>query len=144
MRILAAILVLCAAATYALAPTPVGKWSGAMVFDMSKLPKVKDPQQKAMMDQQLAVIKKMKLLMVIKADKTFTSTASGVPGQTATMNGAGTWSQKGQIVTLVSTKVNGKAVSQTGKQAQAFTLSSDGKKLSANLPQGIRLTFSRK
>lgn len=119
------------------APNPVGKWNGKVQISMPPTPPNATPEQKAMMAKVFDGVKKMVIKLELKADKTFTvvspNPGDGKPGKPQ----SGKWSQKGNTVTLTDPK----------GQPQEFTLSADGKTLSADLkqgaPGGARITFTR-
>ncbi len=72
------------------------------------------------------------MLLTIQSDHTYTMHTVGVPGAP---NEKGTWSQKGNIVTLVNAK--------TGEKPQ-LTMGANGKTMSIVYPNGLgRITFSR-
>jgi hypothetical protein len=105
------------------AQNPVGTWKGKVLLDTSKMPKMTNPDQKKMMDKMLATTRAMVITIVMKSDKTYVATMTGGPN---TPPEGGTWSVKGNTVTMTSKKKGG--------QSQPFTLSADGKTMSMSLP----------
>ena len=139
-------LAVCCAAFALAAGSVVGTWKGVIVMDTSKLPKPKDANQQKMMDAGIAMVKKMKITLNLKADKTYAASFSGGPDG-ASKTSTGKWSQSGTTVTMTPQKDGGKPV--TGEQAkpQKLTVSADGKTLTMSPPsQGgmsVKIVFSR-
>jgi hypothetical protein len=104
---------------------PVGTWKGKVLIDTSKMKKVGDPQQQAMIEKGIAAGRNMVITIVMKANKTYVASMSGGPQSPPD---SGTWSLKGNTVTMTSNKKNGKS------QSQPFTLSADGKTMSMSMP----------
>jgi hypothetical protein len=93
-----------------------GAWVGKVHMDMSKMPKVTDPNQKKMMEGIVNSVKSMRMHLNLKGNKTFSMKVTGIPaGPNATakkpadQTAEGTWSQKGSTITLKVTKANGAA-----------------------------------
>lgn len=115
----------------------VGKWNGSIQVDTSKIPPMTDPAMKKKVDETLAKLKKAKIVVMIKKDHTYTTKSTGMPnmagGPDKNTVSEGTWKQDGKVVTLTTTKEDGKPAKNAG-DSQAFTISKDGKSMSANLP----------
>lgn len=143
MKKLALLLAAAMVCTAAFAQSPVGSWKGKVKIDMSAMPKVTDPKQKEMMDKMLAQVQAMTITMNVKANKTFVVTipaAMGQPGQTS----EGTWTQAGNVVTVTTTKRNGKAAPD--KKPQKMTIQHGGKVMIMNAgdgPQKATITFTK-
>ncbi|MBS1716056.1 MAG: hypothetical protein JST30_17145 [Armatimonadetes bacterium] len=105
----------------AFAADATGSWSGKIQMDVSKLP----AEAKAQATKALA---KVKVTMVFKKDKTFTSKVTGSPDGVDHAT-SGTWSQSGDKVVLKAKTRDGKSAPTS--QAQTFTISADGKKMSS-------------
>jgi NACalpha-BTF3-like transcription factor len=146
-RILPAALALAALTTTAFAaPAVVGTWSGKVVFDTSKLPKATTPEQKKMMDDMMAQVKKMRVTLKLNSNKTFTVKSPAAFGQPAHA-AEGTWKQSGQKLTLTTTKEDGKKPSAESAKPQDLTISKDGKSLTLVPPgaqaQSFKFIFTR-
>ena len=119
----------------ALAATPIGSWTGKFQVQLPTLPPNLPPAQKAMADKMIAQIKNGRIFLVMKADKTYTTRAVNLPSL-GPPNSKGTWSQKGNVVTMKETKA--------GVKPQDFTLSANGKTMSFPMPGGHgRILFTR-
>lgn len=143
----ASLLFALAVPTFAFSQQVSGTWNGTLQMDTSKIPAEYREKAKASMA-------KLKVTMIFKSDKTFTSTASGSPdGKSHTS--AGTWSQKGNSVSIMTKTYDGKT--KAGEPPRSFTLSGDGKTMTmsidAKAPAGskapqsmpsIKLIFKRK
>lgn len=77
----------------------------------------------------------MKNIMVFSKDGTFKQTVSDARGKEGTSEG--TWTQKGNSITLTTKKRDGKAA--TGNTSHVLTLSSDGKKLTRDLTAQVKV-----
>ena len=121
MRALGLLAVTCLLPLSAWAADVTGTWSGKIQMDVSKLP----AEAKAQATKALA---KVKVTMVFKKDKTYTSSVTGSPDG-VNHSTTGTWSQAGDKVTLKAKTRDGKAAPST--QAQTFLVSGDGKKMSS-------------
>lgn len=123
------------AASLALAASPVGSWTGKVIAKMPPIPATATPQQKAMMQQGMAMAAKIRIMLNLKADKTFTVTVGGLPNGAPQKPESGKWSQKGNIVTTTSTKMG---------KAQSLMLSADGKTMTLDTPGGQgKVVFTR-
>jgi len=121
MRHFAALVVSSLLITACRAADATGTWSGKIQMDMSKLP----AEAKAQATKALA---KVKVTMVFKKDKTYTSSVAGSPdGINHTTSG--TWSQTGDKVVLKAKVRDGKSAPTS--DAQTFSISADGKKMSS-------------
>lgn len=119
----------------ALAASPVGVWKGKIQFKAPNLPATMNPQQKAMVQQQLAMVQKMQIVLNIKANKTFTASVSGGPAGANQKQQNGTWTQNGNNLVMTDAK---------SKTAQTFALSANGKTLSFDMPGGQgKIVFTR-
>ncbi len=127
-------LSLALTAGLALAATPVGTWTGKItITKMPVLPAGAPPQQKAMAQQFVAAMSKMRLMLNLKSDKTYVMTMVGGPTQPPH---TGKWSQKGNVITTTSATEKG--------PPQNLTLSADGKTMTLIAPgnQG-KVVFTR-
>jgi hypothetical protein len=123
----------------ATAQNVVGKWTGKIT---GQLPKGNTPEQQKQMAQAQQMMSKLRLVMTINADKTYTVKASGVNGQDTTTNGS--WVIKNGKLSLTDVKRNGKAVPKD--QQRAVELSMKNGKLSSAIPgapAGISIIFSK-
>jgi hypothetical protein len=131
--------------TAVFAQSVVGAWKGKVSMDLSKFPKAQNPQQQQMIDQMVEQMKKMQISLSLAANKTYTATASGLPGQQGAQKAEGKWTLAGRTLTLTTTKENGKA--PKNNKPQKFTLSPDGKKLTMVMeqggPPGMSLVFTK-
>ena len=121
-------LALVAAAPFALAANPVGKWTGKMMIKMPTLPPSANPQQKAMMEKVMSQMSQARITLDLKANKTFTVSMTGMPQAQGAKTETGMWSQKGNVVTTTQAKA--------GSKPQSMTLSPDGKTLTLTIPNG--------
>lgn len=127
----------------AVAASPVGSWVGKIVIDkMPPMPPNATAQQKQQVQGMLDQLKKVRINMSIKANKTFAVKAPSMFGQPAT-NAEGTWKQTGSTITLTTTKENGKPAAGTKAKPQDFTLSKDGKTISMSGMGGGKLIFTK-
>lgn len=150
MRILTKIFVATVAAaalvTAAIAATNVvGKWNGKVQVDESKIPAAKTPNEKKMRASMISMMKKTKITLNLKSDKTFALTIA-IPEQKKPMQIEGKWSQAGNVVTATATKENGKATTGEDKKPVKIYVSKDGKSMSMTPPgagnQG-KIVFTR-
>jgi hypothetical protein len=136
-RSLVAVAALSALTTLSVAAAnPVGKWTGRLLIDLSKMP----AQQRQQAAPFLENLKKLKVSLTLKGDHTFLAVTEGVPtGGGGKQSDSGKWSFAGNKVTL-----KGKNTPPTG---QTFTLSKDGRTMSAVMPGGqsgkVEFVFSR-
>jgi len=112
-----------------------GKWNGKISTDISKLPKETDPQKADLHKKMIAQLATLKITLVLSANKTYTLTTIA-PGKTAPVQ-HGTWSVSGNTLTL---NIKGRDGAQ---HPQQFTLSKDGKTLSAAQKGAMKITFTR-
>lgn len=113
-----------------------GVWKGKVDFDMSSLPKGQNAeQQKQMVEAVKKMMGNMTMKLTLNANKTFTMVVTGIPQ----MGGAnapkqkdqtakGTWTQKGNALTLKITEANGEKP-KGDNQPQTLTISKDGKSM---------------
>jgi hypothetical protein len=117
----------------------VGRWTGALQIDESKLPKAENEEQKKQIAEALAVARKIKLDLTLKADQTYAGVTTGAPdGDVRT---EGKWSVQGTTLTLTPIKRDGKAVSGQGAQPRKWTIAKDGRTISMPMPGGQGLTM---
>lgn len=142
-RILATAAMVATFVTASFAASPVGTWVGKIVLDKTpEIPAQASPAQKQQMQSMIDQIKKIRINLVVKSNKTFLLSAPAIGPQPAT-KAEGTWAQKGSTVTLTTTKENGKAVSGTKAKPQDFQLSANGKSLSMGTPGMGKLVFTK-
>ena len=128
---------LALAAPLALAASPVGSWTGKITAKMPPMPANMPAQQKAMMAQVMGQMAKVRIMLNLKADKTFTVATMGMP-QAPQKKETGKWSQKGNVVTMTD------ANAKMGAKSQDFMLSPDGKTMTLALPGGRgKVVFTR-
>lgn len=130
-----------AVASYGLAANVVGVWNGKIQFDMAKIMKNAKPDQKQLIQKGLAGAKKVKIVLTLKADRSFITTVTGsMAGQNTSSEGK--WMQSGKTVTLTTTKRAGKPVGKT--QSQVLSVAPNGKMMFMPLPGGNgKIVFSR-
>lgn len=138
-RIALATFAIALIATASVASVKVtGKWKGHVSIDMSQMPKNIPPDQRKMVENQMALIKGIVITLNLKADNTFTQSAIGGPLKTA-KTGSGTWKLSGNALTLTADK---KTASMAGNNSQTLTVSKDGKKISGGQRGGL-VVFTR-
>lgn len=144
MKKLLALVAVASVAVCAFAQSPVGSWKGKILMDTSKMPKAANPQQQKAMNEAFAKVKAVTLTLNVKGNKTFTITIPPMMGQPG-HNAEGTWTQKGNTVTMISTKEDGKP--STKKQPQTMTMDGTGRKMTMVPPNGgpmnIKIIFSK-
>ena len=91
-------------AAFILAAGVAGKWKGKVILDTSKMPKAQNPQQQKAMENGFAGVKKMVIMLELKANKTYIADAQNMPGKAAPEHNEGTWKQEGNTLWLTSTK----------------------------------------
>ena len=125
-----------------LASNPVGHWRGKIHLDASKMPKSSQmdaEQQKKFMAQMKTMMEKMVIELNLKKDHTFIVHVTGAPNQAGSQDQHGTWSQKGDTLTLTGSKDT-----SHGKGSQNFHISHNGKILTLDSKEGPgSLTFTR-
>lgn len=125
-----------------------GAWTGKIQMDMSKLPKVTDPNQKKMLDGLMTSVKAMRMHLNLKSNKTFTLKVTGIPaGPNATkkptdQTAEGTWSQKGSTITLKVVKANGAAPKGQNPPQDLKVVGKTLELNNASMP-GAKVIFSR-
>lgn len=108
----------------------VGAWKGKLSIDKSKMPPSVTPDQIKSFESHFS---KITLMLDLKKDGTFTIKADGVPSQTPAKSQSGTWTLKGNQLTI-----------QAGKgKPQVFTVAKNGKSFSASQFGGVIATFKR-
>ena len=112
-------------AAVASAATPVGTWTGKFLIKMPVLPPTMPTPQRTKILGMLNEMKAGKLILTMKADKTYTMTAVGMPSFPKSVN-KGVWSQTGDTVNVTDAK--------PGSKAQAFKMSKDGRSMVYTLP----------
>ena len=118
----------------ACAATPVGKWTGKIIVTVPPLPANAPAQQKQAYATAMAQVAKARIMLDLKADKTYTGMMTGVPAANA--NTKGKWTQKGNAVTFTESK--------PGEKPQTMMLSKDGKTMTMTMPRGQgKILFSR-
>lgn len=118
----------------ALAQNVTGAWKGKVQFDMSALPKGQNAeQQKQMVEAVKKMMGDMTMKLTLNSNKTFTMVVTGLPqmgGATAPkqkdQTAKGTWTQKGNVLTLKMTESNGEKP-KGNNDPQTLTVSKDGK-----------------
>jgi hypothetical protein len=141
MNKFAVLLLAIALSVVALAQNPVGKWKGSLKIDRAGIPKAQSPEQDKAVKQMLAQVESARFSLDMKGNKTFTVDVPSMMGQPA-QRSEGTWSQKGNVITMVTTKQNGKAPKNS--QPQSMKIDSNGKKMvlvAGNGPQKATITF---
>jgi len=115
-----------------------GKWTGKMSMDMSAL-KAQfaaqagnlKPEQKKMVEQQMAMASTMLAAMRMNVDfqkgGKYTMTTTGTPGSQKAESETGTWTIKGNQVSMTGSK------SGKGPRTVVGTLSSNGKTITVDL-----------
>lgn len=122
--------------TVAFAQNVNGAWKGKVEFDMSTLPKAQnDAQQKQMLEAVKKMMGNMTMKLTLNANKTFSMVVTGLPSMGGPQGQApkdqtakGTWTQKGNEITLKVTETNGEKP-KTENPPQKLTVSKDGKTL---------------
>jgi hypothetical protein len=130
---------------FAVAPAQnlAGKWNGKLTVSAPKMPANVSAEQKAMVQKQISLVQQMKFQLTMLSNKTFTIVVSGGPIKKPDV-GSGKWTQKGSNLTLKTDKKNGKPTS--GEKPLELTVSKDGKKLIAKMPEAqgkASLVFTR-
>lgn len=143
-RFLATAAMVATLVSATLAASPVGSWAGRLVIDnMPKLPANATPEQKKQIQTMLDQVKKYRISLVIKSNKSFNVSAPAMgpmPAQTA----EGTWTQIGTKLTLKTTKENGKPATGPNAKPQDFTYSADGKTITSTKMGMGKIIFTRK
>ena len=142
MRTVATLALLVVGASLSLAQSPVGAWKGKLNI---KLPAPKPDataQQKAEYAKAKAQLAKAVFNLSLKANKTWSLKASGVPMGPNGGEQTGTWALNGKTVTLTGNP-NPKNPNFTPPPQNA-NLSADGKTLTITIPGGMgSLVFKR-
>lgn len=143
-RILVAAALVATFVATSIAASPVGSWSGRLVFNqMPTIPPNATPEQKKQMQAMLDQLKNYRITLVIKSNKTFTVSAPALAMMPA-QNAEGTWSLSGNKLTLKTTKENGKPVDGAKAKPQPLDFSPDGKTISAPMQSQGKIVFTRK
>jgi hypothetical protein len=132
-RSFAFVAAVASAATSFAEPTAVGSWSGKLILNAtSALPAARRQGFEAYK----AKITKIKLILIVKKNGTFSTSLEGAPKKAPPQNGK--WKQSGKSVML-------SVINQPG--SQTYNLSPDGRTMKMILParQGItgELIFTR-
>jgi hypothetical protein len=130
MRALFSLGVLAYAVASATAASIIGTWHGSADVSAAKSPSWMDAKQYKTM---IATAASIKVVLVFKPDKTFTSTLTS-NGAPKPQTSRGTWSQTGSTIKIAS-----------GGSVRTLTLSSNGKKL-VMIPDhgfGVKMIFKR-
>ena len=114
------------AAAVASAASPVGTWTGKFFIKMPPIPASAPPAQREFATKMMAQFKNGKIVMNMKADKTYTAKMVGI-SIGASGDESGTWSQTGNTVTIKDKR--------NPSHPQALEMSKDGKKMTLKLPK---------
>ena len=121
-----------------------GTWNGSI---KGSIPVPKGQEKNAQVQQQVAqankMMKELKMVITMRANKTFTMNASG---QGRKDSAEGTWALSGNTLNLTDTKRNGKDIPVAQRQKVAFTLSNGGKTMTLRpqgAPPGVSLVFNK-
>ena len=133
IKILAAASILLAASAFAAGPSVVGAWNGKIKFDMARILAKAKPENREMIKKSLAAADKFKLGLNLKQNHTFTLTITGGPAKQP-VKGEGTWTMKGDKLTMVQTKQGGKPVQK--KSPQVLTVAKNGRTMDMVIPGG--------
>jgi hypothetical protein len=127
----------------------VGKWSGKVAMNLPSPKSISDPAKRKELEELISRMKQYRIGMDFRADKTVTMSLPKVtvggrtnPGQVAT----GTWSIKGNTISVLLTKNDGKPIPKEQMKAQPMTLSADKKRIVMTGGTGSRkttVTFTR-
>jgi hypothetical protein len=132
-----AILLLAVCAAAMAAPNVVGHWTGKVHVDISKLPPQVQKNPKAI-EQIKTMIPKLSISLTLKADKTYTATALGLPAsQKGDKTDTGTYTITGN--TLKMTSKNKKKMGQT----PPLTIAANGNKMTMGGAMGGEVVFTR-
>ncbi|MFN7173020.1 MAG: hypothetical protein ACK4P3_09595 [Fimbriimonadaceae bacterium] len=128
------------AAMAAAQPNVVGTFNGRVSIDESQV-KIKDPQQRKQFESMLGDFRSIRLELVVNRDRTFRITRSGPNKLVVT----GTWTQKGNQLTLKELRHNGKELPEKLQAESNFTVSSDGRTITQadRSPMALRVTYTR-
>lgn len=143
LKISAVLAAVAALGTTALADSPVGTWKGKMELNLPQMQGNMPPEAKAAMTKQLEAIKKMVMNLSLNKDKTWKMTFQGMPAGApgADKPQEGTWTQKGNDITLVAKKDP-----KNPGSSNPITLKLTGKTMTFVPPGGAgqgKLTFTK-
>jgi hypothetical protein len=142
MRTVATLALLVVGASLSLAQNPAGAWKGKLNIKMPPLPASATPEQKAQYTKGKAQLAKAVLNLNLKANKTWTMTATGVPMGPGGNTQTGTWTVNGRTITLKQNP-NPQNPNFT-PPPQAATLAPNGKVLTITLPNNMgSIVFKR-
>jgi hypothetical protein len=113
-----------------------GAWKGKIRINLAAIPASASPQVKESVRQQAAMVQKTTISLNLSKDKTFSMKVSGspVPSQNATTKG--TWTLRGNQLTIFPTK--------TSSRPNPFTIAKDGKSFSVEIRSGLAtMKFTR-
>jgi hypothetical protein len=147
-RILSATVLVAVVVTSSLAVSPVGSWTGKLVMSsLPPLPPSASAEQKKKYQEVVATIRKYRVELSVKSNKTFKLSAPALFTQPA-IKAEGTWTQKGNDVMLKTLKENGVATKGKDAEPQKSTLSKDGKTMTIVFPSGpsgsMKIVFNKK
>ena len=117
-----------------------GTWNGKIIIPESALKSVPKEQQ-AQAKAGLAMLGKTKFVLILKADKTYTSTISMDKSKPKVSSGK--WVLSGNTLTLTRAIADGK---KAPGEPQKFTVSADGKTLTyspKDMGPGGKIVFTR-
>jgi len=145
LKLTAVVAAVAALGTTAMAaPNAVGKWKGKIQFTLPKLPPNLTPQQRQMIDQQLAQVRKMTLNLNLQQGGKYSMLVTGGPAGMKNNTDTGTWSQSGNTVTIKSAK---KSQNPQANKPQNLTLAANGRTMTLIMPPGMgmngKVTFTR-
>lgn len=133
LRLILLASVLSVSLIAAASPNVVGHWKGKL--HLGSMPSTQNDQQKQFMAQMVKMMSKMTINLDLKRDHTYSVNVTGLPqnsGKQSDTSDHGTWTQSGNKLILKG----GKHMQSRGKQSQEFSVSSDGKKITASDPAG--------
>jgi hypothetical protein len=121
-------------------PNIVGTYQGRVSIDESMV-KITDPKQRKQFESMLGDYKSIRLELVINRDRSFRITRSGPNKLVVT----GTWTQKGNQLTLKELRHNGKELPEKLQAESKFTISADGRTITQadRSPMALRVTYTR-
>jgi len=143
MRKFLALTALTCFVVVAFAQNAAGSWKGKVKIDMSTMPKAQNAQQQAQLDAAMKQLSSMVITLVMKPNKTFTISAPGMGGQKP-HSSTGTWSQKGNQVTLTTVTTDGKP--EKNQKPMTATITPNGKTMTVQPDtnqKGLQIIFSK-
>lgn len=140
-------LAVAALGTSAMAQNGVGNWTGHIAMKTPPMPANVPPQQKAMLEQQMAMLGKITLALTLKKDMSYSIATKGLPKQAPGKAGetqTGTWTLKGKTLTLIPSK---KPTRPGAPSSMTGTFSANGKTFVVVPPGGrggsMTITFTK-